>query len=96
MLDPARRAPVVGVVDFLVHAGPIILLISIVAIVLAFGIRRRAAVIPALGAGGLMYWGMYLQPRLGLMYAAIVLGLLGWAALYFWTRGWQSPLLRRW
>jgi len=81
-------------VDFLVHAGPIVLLISIVAIVLAFGIRRRAAAIPALAAGAVMYWGMYLQPRLGLMDVGIVLGFFGWAALYFWSRGWYS-LVRR-
>ncbi len=79
----------VGVIAFLVQAGPVILVISVAAIMVAFGLRRRVAVIPALAFGVLMYWGMYLQPRLEIMYAAIGLGLLGWAALYLWSRGWQ-------
>ncbi len=84
-----KGGPLAAVIAFLIQAGPVILVVSIAAIVLAFGIRRRAAVIPAIAAGVLMFWGMYLQPRLEIMYAAIGLGLLGWAALYLWSRGWQ-------
>ncbi len=81
--------PLAGLIAFLVQAGPVILLVSIAAIVLAFVIRRRVAAGPALATSAVMHWGMYLQPRLTLMYAAILLGLLGWAALYLWSRGWQ-------
>ncbi len=81
--------PLTGMIAFLVQAGPAILLLSIAAIVLAFGLRRRVAAIPALAAGAIMYWGMYLQPQVALMSMAIGLGLLGWAALYLWSGGWE-------
>ncbi len=80
-----------GFIGTLNQAGPTILPVSIGAIVLSLGIRRRAAAIAALLAGGIMYWGMYAQPRVSLMYASIVMGMIAWTALYLWT----SRLSRR-
>jgi len=90
----AQPGPFAGLLAFLVQAGPVIMIPSIAAMVLAFGLRRRVAAIPALAAGAVMYWGMYLQPRLALMYAAIGLGFLGWAALYLSSRGLAVSLTR--
>ena len=75
-----------SLVRFLVQVGPPLLIISVVAIAVSLGIRRRAAVIPALLAGGVMYAGMYLQSGAPLMYAAIALGLVSWTSLFFWTQ----------
>ena len=41
----------------------------------------------ALLVGGVIYWGMYGQPRLPVMYVTMVLGLLGWAVIFLWVRG---------
>ncbi len=82
-------------IQFLVHAGPNILLVSVAAVVVGFGIRRRIAAIPALGAGALMYWGMYLQSGAPLMYVSILLGLFSWAAVYWWTLRGERPPGRR-
>ena len=67
---------------FLVQVGPPLLIISVAAMTVALGLRRRAAVIPALLAGAVMYTGMYLQARVPLMYASIALGLIVWISLY--------------
>ena len=45
--------------------------------------------LPALLVGGVIYWGMYDQPRLPVMYVTMALGLLGWAIIFFWAR--SSP-----
>ncbi len=73
-------------VRLLVQVGPPLLIISIVAIAVSVGIRRRAAALPAMLAGAVMYAGMYLQSSVPLMYASIALGLVVWTAVYFWTR----------
>ena len=83
-----------SLVRFLVEVGPPLLIISVAAITVALGLRRRAAVIPALVAGAVMYEGMYLQANIPLMYASIALGLIGWISLYIWTRGWRRSRLR--
>ncbi len=85
----SQPGPLAGLLAFLVQAGPVIMIPSIAAMVVALGLGRRVAAIPALAAGAVIYWGMYLQPRLALMYAAIAVGFFGWAALYLWSRGWQ-------
>lgn len=76
-----------SLVRFLVQVGPPLLIISVAAITVSLGIRRRAAVIPAVLAGAVMYGGMYLQSGLPLMYASIALGLIVWTSLYIWTHG---------
>jgi hypothetical protein len=76
----------------LLQYGPAILVVSIAAMTLALGVQRPIAIIPAVLAGALLYWGMYDQDRLPVMYAAIVIGFLAWASLFLWVRGlpWRS------
>ena len=81
-----------AILALLLAAGPTILLISIGAFTLSLATRRWVAAILALLLGGVIYWGMYSQPRLPVMYITMVLGLLGWAVLFLWVRG---PLHRR-
>ncbi len=83
-----------SLVRFLVQVGPPLPIISVAAISVSLGMRRRAAVIPALFAGGVMFAGMYLQSGVPLMYASIALGLIVWTLLYLWTHGWRRPGLR--
>jgi hypothetical protein len=80
-------------IRFLVEVGPPLLIISVVAITVSLGLRRRAAVIPAVLAGAVMYAGMYLQSAVPLMYASIALGLIVWTSLYVWTQR-RQPSLR--
>ncbi len=90
----ASSGPSGSLVRFLIQAGPPLLIISVAAITVSIGLRRRAAVIPALLAGAVMYAGMYLQSGVLVMDASIALGLIGWISLYIWTRRWHQPRLR--
>ncbi len=76
-----------GLLAFLLQAGPVILLVSIGALALSLASRRWEAALPTLLVGGVIYWGMYGQPRLPVMYVTMVLGLLGWAVVFLWVRG---------
>jgi hypothetical protein len=82
----------IAILALLLAAGPTILLISIGAFTLSLATRRWGAAILALLLGSVIYWGMYSQPRLPVMYITMVLGLLGWAVLFLWVRG---PFHRR-
>ena len=84
--QPASSGFFGSLVRFLVQVGPPLLIISVAAITVALGLRRRAAIIPALLAGGAMYAGMYLQSGAPLMYASIVVDLIVWTSLYLWTQ----------
>jgi hypothetical protein len=75
-----------SLIRFLVQVGPPLLIISVVAITVSLGLRRRAAVIPAVLAGAVMYAGMYLQSGVPLMYPTIALGLTVWTSLYVWMQ----------
>jgi len=92
--QPASSGPVASLIRFLVQVGPPLLTVSVAAITVSLGLRRRAAVIPAVLAGAVMYVGMYLQSRVPVMYASIALGLVAWTALYFWTQRRRRPSLR--
>ena len=94
MVQPASSPPVSSLVRFLIQVGPPLLIISVAAISLSLGIRRRAAVIPALLFGVVTYAGMYLQSGVLVMYAAIAFGLIGWISLYIWAQGRQRSSLR--
>lgn len=72
---------------FLLQTGPVILLVSIGMFALSLALRKWVAVIPALLVGAVIYWGMYGQPRLPVMYITMALGLLGWAMVFLWVRG---------
>jgi hypothetical protein len=76
-----------GILSFLLQTGPVILLVSVGAFALSLAIRRWVAAIPALLVGGVIYWGMYGQSRLPVMYVTMALGLLGWAVIFLWVRG---------
>jgi hypothetical protein len=91
--QPASRGLVVSLIRFLVQVGPPLLIVSVAAITVSLGLRRRAAVIPAVLAGAVMYAGMYLQSAVPLMYASIALGLIVWTSLYVWTQR-RQPRLR--
>jgi hypothetical protein len=70
---------------FLLQSGPVILIVSIAAIALAVGIRRRVALLPVLVAGLVLYWGMYMQAAQLIMYSTVALGLTTLAAAYLWS-----------
>lgn len=80
--------PPTSILAFLLQAGPVILLVSIAAFALSLAVKRWVAVIPVLLVGGVIYWGMYGQPNLPLMYVMMALGLLCWISLFLWSRGW--------
>jgi hypothetical protein len=76
-----------GVLGVLLRIGPWLLVGSILLVTAAFGLTRRpATAILALLAGDLLYAGMYAQPNLAVMYAAIAVGYTAWGALYLWVR----------
>ncbi len=77
----------ISILARLLQAGPVILLVSISAFTLSLATRRWVAAVPALLVGGVIYWGMYGQPNLPVMYVTMALGLLGWATIFFWVRG---------
>lgn len=74
------------VLAFLIARGPIILVISIVLVALAVSLRQRWFAIPALAAGALMYWGMYVQRSATLMYFASGFGIAVWLLLFVASR----------
>ena len=88
-----------GWLDALIRFGPEILIISILLLALAVGLRRRDAVVPALIGGLILYVGMYAQPSLAVMYAAMVIGtallVLAFVASLRPTLGVRALRLRR-
>lgn len=71
----------------LLRIGPALLVVSAVLVTVAFALsRRRVAALPAALAGVVRYAGMYSQPDLTVMYAAIAAGYLTWGGLYLWVR----------
>ena len=83
---PSHLGDVLG---FVVTIGPELLVVSILLVTVSLALRRRAAALPALFAGALLYWAMYAQGSDALMYATIAVGYAIWAATYAWTR--QRP-----
>lgn len=76
-----------GVLGVLLRIGPWLLVASVLLVTAAFALGRRpASALPALLAGALLYAGMYAQPDLTVMYAAIAAGYTAWGALYLWVR----------
>jgi len=71
---------------FLIQAGPMLLLASVVVMAVAVALRARLAVLAALVAGGLLYWGIYVQVSVGVTYVAIAFGLATWLAVIAWTK----------
>jgi len=71
-----------GLLSFLLSAGPTILAISIGLVTISFGLRSRAAALPAALAGAGLYWAMYVQSSVTVMDAAIGVGLGLWILGY--------------
>ncbi len=70
------------VLAFFIDHGPTILIVSAVLVVFSLGVRRRWFVVPALVVGALMYWGMYAQSSVTVMYVASGIGILVWILLF--------------
>jgi hypothetical protein len=70
----AGSAQVPGWLDVILRFGPEILIVSLLLVAASVALRRRAAMLPAIGGGLVLYVGMYAQPHMALMYAAIVVG----------------------
>lgn len=81
----ATRGQHPGLLAFLLQAGPVILLVSVGAFALSFATRRWEAAIPTLLVGGIIYWGMYAQQNLAVMYITMALGLFCWALIFLWA-----------
>ncbi|SLJ61055.1 hypothetical protein [Mycobacteroides abscessus] len=75
-----------GPLGALVRIGPVLLIVSIVLVTVAFALRRRLAAVPALIAGVVMYAAMYAQPSLTVMYTGLALGYATWIGLFLWLR----------
>ena len=83
---PAASAHASGIMGFLLRFGPEILVISLLLVALAIGMRRRIAGVVALAAGALLYWAMYAQSSAARMYVAVVLAYSAWLLDYLWAR----------
>jgi hypothetical protein len=75
-----------GLLGLLLRAGPGLLVASVLLISSAFALKRPLAAGPALITGAVLYWGMFRQQRLTVMYLTIALGYTVWAALFLWAR----------
>ncbi len=79
----SRWAPVLEVLH---RISPALLIVAIVLVAAALGMRRRAAVLPALAAGVVLYLSVHGQADPALMYAGMAVGYGAWIGLYLWTR----------
>ena len=75
-----------ALLDELHRISPVLLIVSIVLVTVAFALRRRAAALPALLAGVVLYLSVHGQGDPAVMYAGMALGYGAWIALYLWTR----------
>jgi len=73
-------------VDVVHQISPVLLIVAIVLVAAAFAVRRRAAVLPALVAGVVLYLSVHAQSAPIVMYAGMALGYGVLIALYLWTR----------
>ncbi len=90
-MDRAHPSDDAGVFRFLLlDHGPTILLASTVLVTFALAMRRRGSAIAAATVGGVMYWGMYVQASVAVMYATIASGLIAWLALVLAPDRFQS------
>jgi hypothetical protein len=75
-----------GVLGLLIRYGPQILVVSVFFVALGISMLRRAGAVAAVAAGVLLYWAMYEQANVALMYATIVLGYGIWMLDYLWAK----------
>lgn len=74
-------------VQLLIAWGPVILIGSAIAMAAVLWKRRMAVVVGAVIPAALLYWGMYGQRSVPIMYAAIAVGLAAWLGAYLWAFG---------
>jgi len=74
------------VLAFLIDNGRLILVGSIVLVLIPLLLWRWPAAVAAAAGGALMYWGMYVQSDITLMYVTMAIGLAGWVALILASR----------
>lgn len=74
----------------LLQAGPQLLIFFVIVFALSFALRSWLATSTALVVGGVMYWGMYGQSDLAVMYLTMGLSLLGWLAIFMYVRGFSG------
>ena len=79
-----------GFLNTLLQAGPMILIFSIIVFALSLVLRNWLAASTALMVGSVMYWGMYGQPDLAVMYLTMGLSLLGWFGIFMYVRGFSG------
>lgn len=75
-----------GLLEVLHRVSPALLIVSIVLVAAALAMRRRAAVLPALLAGAVLYLSVHGQTDPVRMYAGMAFGYGVWIGLYLWTR----------
>jgi hypothetical protein len=75
-----------ALLDVLHRNSPGLLIVSIALVAGAFAMRRRAAVLPALLAGVVLYLSVHGQADPVVMYAGMAIGYGAWIGLYLWTR----------
>ena len=83
--NSTTSTPTGVVLEFLLAWGPLILAVSVVAITVGLWMRQKAAAVAGLLAGGLLYWGMYDQRNITVMYAAIAVGMAVWFSAFVWA-----------
>lgn len=85
------RGGFAALLDMLHRVSPVLLIVSIALVAVAFAMRRRAAVLPALIAGIVLYLSVHGQTDPTVMYVGMVLGYGAWIGLYLWTRRRPRP-----
>lgn len=79
-----------GLEGFLLRFGKEILIVSVVLVAGSFLARRVArrgyAAIGALVGGAILYYGMYEQSSVAVMYVTMAVGYTGWVGAYLWLR----------
>lgn len=80
------RGWLAALLEALHRISPVLLIASVVLVAAAFALRRRAAVLPALLAGAVLYVSVHGQTDPVVMYAGMAVGYGIWIGLYYWTR----------
>ena len=82
MATPTPGGPLGGLIQY----GPQILALSALLVTAGLAPRRPLAAVPGAAAGVLLWWGMYAQANLTVMYTAVALAYPAWTATWLWAR----------
>lgn len=92
MSEPdASVGPLAMTIDFLIWAGPVILVLSLATLVFASWLQRPAVVPIVLAAGAILFWGMYVQSEPAIMLGSIAAGLAALFAAHLWSAAARQP-----